>query len=254
VEVETFKKNGASPAACGGVVAGNTSCLFFHIGSIALGAPVIALFRPFRMVSQCVSGFLSRTSPDPTKGPGYDANPGTANLKGCAALCVACMDQAFGRWSKLAYVEMVLSGGGDGFFDCCQKSYEFLAKAGGSLAYLHGAMLMYEAIGCLFVTMVCGWTTMILQTKLDAFNTPTGSFYIENKEASTVASMVIAFCITFAWMSLWNQTADVLLYCVAWNRSQTAMGKEMKLDNTLMGPAEGKKGSCPQSLRYLIPD
>jgi hypothetical protein len=257
-EQEVFKKDKGQIADFSWVVGGNLAALGKHIGSIAVGAPIIAFLRPFRLFSQCLSGFLNRNSPDPMKGPGFDPHPGTANLKGCFALFSACLDQVVGAYSKNAFVEMVLSGGRSGegsalgeFGDACDSSFRFLVTCGGSVAYLHGAMLMYEAIGCLSITCFCGWTVLVVQDKVDWFNDKASGWYIEDKNASAFAACVVAFVVSYSWMSLWNQAADVLLYCVAWNRRQVNFGHEFEMSHGDMIEEPGK--CCPNALRYLIP-
>jgi hypothetical protein len=236
------------------ILGANFSALFHHIGSLALGAPIIAFMRPFRLFSQCISGFLNRNSPDPLKGPGYDTNPGNANLKGCFALFSACLDQMVGMYSKNAFCQIALSGGRDGvgesepfghFRAACQESFQFLVTCGGSVAYLHGAMLMYEAIGCTTITIFVGWVVLILQDKVDWFQEN-----IEDKNACVVAACAVSFVICYTWMALWNQTADVLLYCVAWNRRQIHLAHKFEIHDHIIAPAK----CCPQNLRYLIPD
>jgi len=210
-----------------------------------------------------MSGFLNRNTPDPSKGPG-DAHPGTANLKGCFALFSACLDQVVGKYSKNAFVELVLGGGKSGhnapsadklgghFNAACEESFKFLVTCGGSVAYLHGAMLMYEALGCISITCFCGWTVLVVQDKVDWFNNQGESWYVEDKNASVAAACVVAFVVSYSWMSLWNQTADVLLYCVAWNRRQLHLGQEFEVDKQTR--INEPKKCCPQSLRYLIPE
>mmetsp|Transcript_60559 Transcript_60559/g.94186 ORF Transcript_60559/g.94186 Transcript_60559/m.94186 type:complete len:849 (-) Transcript_60559:238-2784(-) len=239
----------------------NFDALTKHIGSLALGAPIIAILRPLRLFSQCVSGFLNRVTPDPLKGPGADLHPGNANLKGCFALFSACLDQIVGKYSKNAFTEMVLAGGRSGhggshMFDdfgaACDASFKFLVTCGGSVAYLHGAMLLYEAFGCISITCFCGWVVLVVQDKVDWFNEQESSWYIEDKNASVIAACIVAFVVTYCWMSLWNQTADVLLYCVAWNRRQAHLAHEFDIHghDAIVPP----KNVCPNALRQLIPE
>lgn len=223
--------------------------LLFHTGTLALGAPIIFIFRPFRLFAQCTAGFLSKTA-DPEQGPSYSDDAHNASLKGCMTLMSACLEQVFGKYSKNAFTELVLNGR-DGFFECSEAAFKFLVQAGGSIAHLHGAMLLYEMFGTLCITLFCGWTVWIIQEKVDVFSEQTSDFYIEDKNASLIATMLVAFIIGTSWMSMWNQTADVLLYCVAWNRRQVHLGEEHSLDHAeMLGEV---KEYCPQALRYLLP-
>merc|ERR1719331_1610693 len=109
---------------------------------------------------------------------------------------------------------------------------------------------MYEFISSLCITAICGWTSWILMEKLDFFNDPDGQWYIEDKIWAEVGCCVMAFAVSVSFMSLRNQTTDVLLYCIAWNRAVTFKGHEMQNHQALEGPDKW----CPQTLRYLIPD
>merc|ERR1711904_391465 len=95
---------------------GSVSVLVYHTGTLALGAPVIAIFRPFRMISQGVTSFLHRTSEE-GKGPHHSEDPHSQNIKGCLSLLSACLEQVFGKYSKNAFTELVLCGGGEGGAD-----------------------------------------------------------------------------------------------------------------------------------------
>merc|ERR1740138_201829 len=110
---------------------------------------------------------------------------------------------------------------------------------------------MYEFFASLNITLFVAWMVLILQDKMDLFNDKTSGFYIEDKTVTTLACSVVAFGVAWAWMSLWNQTADVLLYCLSWNRNQLKWGHELKLSHheEILPISE----YCPQSLRYLIP-
>jgi len=230
----------------GALIMGALSCLFFHVGTIATGAPVIFIFRPFRMVSQMVSGFLTKTAAS----GGKPSDPNMANVTGCLSLFSACLEQAFGKYSKTAFTELVLNGQDD-FFTLSETAFQFMVRSGGSVAHLHGAMVMYEFIGSLCITLFCGWMTLILQDELDMFNDKTSSYYIEDKDASVVAALIVSFAVAWAWMSLWNQTSDVLLYCTAWNRRQLHEGEHRGLDEKEL--IEPVSKYCPQTIRQLLP-
>jgi hypothetical protein len=255
-EMELFNIVKEHPPSFGNMLMGVFSGLTHHIGSIALGSIVIFFFRPFRLVAEFVSAFLARIG-DNDKGRAYSGDANIAAIKSCASLLSACLEQVFGKYSKTTWTQLVLGGGGetgkDGFFECSDIAFQRLVKSGGSVAHLHGAMLIYEIFGGLSITTFCGWTVWILQRYLDMFNEPDSSYYIEDKSASLLAALLVAFFMSFAWMSAWGQTADVLLYCVSWNRLQSHEGEEHGLE-----PGEGAIGEvkeyCPQGLRYLLPE
>jgi len=255
-ELELYTIVKPDPPSLGNCIKGAFTGITYHVGSIALGVPIIFALRPFRMVSQWVAAFLARIN---TYGDGSSRapeDPHMASIKGCLSLLSACLEQVFGKYSKNAFVELVLGGGGesgnDGFLEASDIAFQRLVRSGGTIAHLHGSMLMYDIFGSLFITLLAGWTTLILQDKLDMFNEPASSYYIEDKNASAAAAMIVAFAMSFAWMSLWSQTADVLLYCVAWNRRQNFEGEEHGLEEESI--LEPVTKFAPQSLRYLLPE
>jgi len=242
----TYKK-GAVPFLA--VSNGCCTLLFNHLGSLAIGAPVIFIFRPFRMISQMVSSFLARLA-EMGKGSGHTDDAHTSSMKSCFNLLSACLDQIFGKYSKNAFTELVLTGQGS-FFECAESSHQFMHASGGSIAYLHGALFMYELFGGLSITLFSSWVIMILQAKLPMFNDPAGSHYIEDKNVSSLAATVVSFAVAFAWMSMWSQISDTLLYCTAWNRRQEHLGHENNLSHEQV--IQSPTVFCPQGIRSLLP-
>jgi len=239
--------------ACGSMTGGLFTGMFFHVGTIALGCPIIFVLRPFRMLSKCLSHFLHKTKEPEKHWNEHESHhrPPTADARNCLSLVASALEQIFGCFGKDAFTECVLAGQ-DGFIACSFTSFKFLIKSGGSVAHLHGSLIMYEIFGTLFITIWCGWMTLIIQDKVDWFNDPTSKHYIEDKDASAIAGTIIAFSIAFAFMSTWAQIADVMLYCVSWNRKQLAEGEMHKFErNEIIKPVNTY---CPQQLRYLLPE
>jgi len=241
------------------LISANTTAIFKHLGSLAMGAPLIALFRIPSWFVKCTNAFLTRTSSEDQMNPFQSNHPGTQNFKGMATLLSACLDQAFGKFSKTAYNELILSGGHaghdagilNGFLQASSVSFSALIESGGTIACLHGAMILYEFMGCLAITMFTGWAAVVVQDKVDWFNDPTDPSYIENKNASATACALAAFVISFSWMAMWNQTADTLLYCLGWNRRTLHAGEKFGLSHSELIHPPGTY--CPQHLRYLVP-
>lgn len=250
-ELEEFrfeKKNVACGSMTGGIITG----MFYHVGTIAVGCPIIFLLRPFRMLAQCINHFLKRTKEPEKHWNDHQSHhrPPTDGARHTLSLVSQGCLQIFGCFSKDAFTECVLAGQND-FLSCSLNSFKFLVKSGGSVANLHGSLMFYEMFATLFITIFCGWMTLILQDKVDLFNEPSSKHYIEDKDSSAIAATIIAFSIAFSFMSTWTQIADVLLYCVAWNRKQLHEGELHKYEHDqIIKPVNDY---CPQQLRYLLP-
>jgi len=224
--------------------------ILFHIGTLTIACPIIFVLRPFRLFAKCVSHLLKKTKEPEKHWSEHQAHhrPPNDPIRHGLSLFTQCLEQIFGCFSKDALTEVVLAGD-QGFMPCALNSFKFLTKAGGSISHLHGTMMMYEIFGCLFITLFCTWTSLIIQDKVDWFNDPANSHYIEDKNASAIACGIIGFAISFAYMSTWSQIADTLLYCVAWNRKQEHEGHS----NHEQKPILSVDRYCPQQLRYLLP-
>jgi len=248
MQTSTFIK---PPVACGSTLTGLLSVLFYHVGALALGAPFIFFFRPFRLIGEFMHHFVHHTHEhekhwnDHKPGHGHEES----GIRSCISLMSHLIEDVFGPFSKNAYTELVLNGT-TGFFKDAYASMHTIHHAGGTITQLHGKMMTFEMFGVFFITIFCAWAVLIVQDKVDAFNEP-GPYYIEDKNASAIAATLIAFAVAYAWMSTWNQIADVLLYCVAWNRHQLHEGHVHKFEHSeLIGNV---KLYCPQHLRYLMP-
>jgi hypothetical protein len=259
-EAVTYKKKNFELSLFTWLLAAETTAIFKHIGSLALAAPIIALFRGPCLIVSIISSFTGKTSGTDPNNPMQTNHPGNQNFRGMLSLLSECLNQVFGKYTYSAIRELVLSGGHNGhnpqglfngFFEAATASWDMITKSGGSISLLHGAMTLYEFTCCLFITSFVGWAALIVQDKVDWFNDPADPNYIENKNASAFACIFIAFSISFSWMSTWNQTSDALLYCVAWNRKQWALGHEFDLshDEVIKKPST----YCPQQLRYVVP-
>jgi len=249
MEENQFKKG---PVPCMAMTNGAITGIVCHIGTLAIACPIIFVLRPFRLFAKCVSHMLKKTKEPEKHWSEHQSHHRPANdpVRHGLSLFTQCLEQVFGCFSKDAFTECVLSGN-QGFMSCAFTSFQFLTKAGGSVAHLHGAMMMYEIFGCLCITLFCGWMSLIIQDKVDWFNDPSNGHYIEDKDASAIASSIIAFAIAFAYMSTWNQIADTLLYCVSWNRKQVAEAEDHKYEGDMaILPVDEY---CPQQLRYLLP-
>lgn len=249
VQTTTFVKG---PVACGSTTTGLLSVLFYHVGSLAVGAPFIFFFRPFRLIGEYLHHFIHHTEEHAKHWSEHKSghHQEESKIRNLLSAMTHIIELTFGPFSKDAYTELVLNGT-TGFFGDAFAAMHTIHHAGGSIATLHGGMMTFEMFGTFFITIFCSWTILIVQDHVDAFNEPTSAYYIEDKNASALAASLISFAVAYAWMATWNQCADVLLYCVAWNRHQLHEGEVHKFDHSQLIGEVGE--FCPQNLRYLIP-
>jgi len=239
------------PVACA-VLKGICVGFWNHMGSMALGCLLIAMCRPFRIFSECLTGFVRQQEgitdeDDDDEGGDDDGPPDVPAACGfdtwvtlCSYLGI-CMETIFGGYSKNTFTEVVLSA--HGFTEAAESASEFLASSGGSVSYLNGACFVYEVFGGLCITLISVLAFVVAATNMDMFANPSSDWYIPNLFWGTFFATAIAAVTAFEFMQIFNHTADTLLYCFAWNRELSKQDEECY---------PGKY--CPGGLRDMMQD
>lgn len=219
-------------AEFGGVERGFFEGVTHHLGSLALGSLVSAVTSPFRMVSQLIKAFAST---DGEKGVPdvVDQSPAGLALAG-ASVFASLLDSLFGGFSKGAYVDLVLSS--SNYWKCSKDAVDFILEVGGVVAFLHGSTGLFELVGVVVITLICGGA-VFLTIDLDYFKDPHSAGYISDPWEITMISSLVAGIVSFSFMSLFNVVADTLLYTFAWSRHHNL--KDIHL-------------FCPRALRQMV--
>lgn len=216
VQLVKYEKKSSGCSVCQGL----TVSLVKHLGSVAFSAILIGLTRPFRLFVQCVQGFLARTDDPGVKGIGFDQPERSQQVRGFCALCSQLMDFFFGKWSKMGLTQMVLNGGDgySGYVKCCNDAFELMVNSGGTLSYLQGSLIVYEFFGIFCITLFSTLVCLFITGAIPWFADQSSEWYIEDRMSTCGFCAIIAGVVSFSCMSLFNQTADVLLFDVTWNR------------------------------------
>jgi len=147
------------------------------------------------------------------------------------------IDNLFGGFSKNAYAEIVLSS--SDFWTAANDSLDFVAEAGGVVAFLHGGTALYEMIGVVMISTICGCTAFLTLTKASMYRDMDSPHYVDEPWMMTMLATILSCMIAFGFMSLFNVTADTLLYTFAWSRRHHC---------------DDIADYCPYSLRDLVAD
>lgn len=209
-EAKVYDNKGMPITACTqGVVTG----LCFHTGSLALGCWLVVLTAPIRLLGMCIKTFVGRSDR-----PKYSEELDVAALiKMGFSIVASFIDAMVGFYSKNAYCEIVLSA--NPWSEATMESYEFILKAGGVVAFLHGSLGIYEVISVLMLTAIGSGLTVLALTQWSLFADPANvATYVQDPWMMTLLSALICGIIAYGYMSLFNVTADTLLYTFAWGR------------------------------------
>lgn len=192
-----------------------------HFGSLLRGAWPILLSRPLRMAAQLIKFMMTKAERDLTGPlPKYIVEEEETTL---ASLCFSFgglytgfTAHYFGGYCKDAFVDIVLQA--TDWKKASSDVHDFVLKAGGAVAFLHGTVSIYEMMAVFFITVISSSTGYIIMTCASVFNDPSGALYIDDPLWMTVLALVLSGMVAFKFMSLFNNTSDTLLYTFAWAR------------------------------------
>lgn len=199
------------------------SAFCFHLGSLAMGAPLVAFTRIPRAIFHTMSTVFLRDNARKMKHHGIDEdNHSVHGLMHCCSIFASCMDTLFSFWSKDSYMTVILEG--KDFTAASEAAQKTLSKetGGGSIVYLHGACAMYELIGVTSITTVCTMVCFWLVTDCIPLgfkhSDPSSDWYIEDPSFMVFIGGVVSVVISYAFMASFNHVADCILFLFAWNR------------------------------------
>eukprot|EP00442_Polarella_glacialis_P017568 CAMPEP_0115126214 /NCGR_PEP_ID=MMETSP0227-20121206/49573_1 /TAXON_ID=89957 /ORGANISM="Polarella glacialis, Strain CCMP 1383" /LENGTH=809 /DNA_ID=CAMNT_0002529871 /DNA_START=72 /DNA_END=2501 /DNA_ORIENTATION=- len=217
---------------------------FHHLGSLCLAAPQVFITRPFRASSNIIKFLMTPSADKFTRANEEDLQtlPGLFNAAG--GLITGFISHWMGGISRDAYVDIVLQG--SDWATASSDVAEFIGKIGGVVAFLHGSTSIYEMIAVFFIVTLTSGIGLICMTQITAFSDTASPMYVQNPFASSCFSIVISLMISFMYMSLFNNTADTLLYTFAWARKRAAQEEDFP---ELYNP---KTGCCPEALLALL--
>jgi len=221
--------------ACGSILQGVCVGIYYHFGSIAMGSLIVTFTRPMRWISHMIKALLGNADErgsidEDDRSPGGIISAGFGLLSGL-------IDNLFGGFSKNAYAEIVLSS--SDFWTASNDSLDFVAEAGGVVAFLHGGTALYEMIGVVMISTICGCVSFLTLTKTSMYRDMDSPHYVDEPWMMTVLATAVSCMIAFGFMSLFNVTADTLLYAFAWSRRHHS---------------EDITKYCPYTLRDLVAD
>lgn len=188
------------------VVRATWNALYYHLGTLAFGAAVIALCRFVRLIL----GYFARAS----EGQG---NPVAAAVAKCLVCCVSCFKRFMEFISKNAYIDVCITS--SSFCVAAKHTWDFVLKEGGKVALLNGACFIFEILGAFAISCSGAYCTWLLVTEVPWFYENTSDHYVAHPEVCAGAGFIISLTIAAAFMNIFDHTADTLLYTFAWNRN-----------------------------------
>jgi hypothetical protein len=206
------------------VVRATFNAIYYHLGTLAFGACLIAICRFLRLLFST----LARAS----EGEG---NPLAALIAKILVCCVDCFKRFLEFITKNAYIDVCITS--SSFCVAAKHTFDFILREGGKVALLNGACFVFEVLGAFAISMTGGYTTWMLVTNVPAFADNTSDHYVAHPEVCAGAGFLISLTVAAAFMNVFDHTADTLLYTFAWNRNHDHNSAELY---------------CPHSLAVLL--
>lgn len=184
------------------------------------------IYRPVRILNWMTAAFDTESA---------DKGTWLQTIVGCLPCCW-CIP-AINKWTKDVLQEGVLGHGQvqdvpckDGFDDVVIRANDFdqgCAKAHELLEHNHKIVqFLYRdhsqtTINLIGVGSISSFTTILvylLVVNLDLYKESTSPMYVADPYLVAFLTWLLSAYIAFGFMTLWDHTADTLLYCYAWAR------------------------------------
>lgn len=195
------KSDYTKPAVHGDVFfQGFYRALRYHMGSLALSAFIVALFR-------IVNGVLAVIAKE-AKATG---NPVAASLAHCCMCCVWCFEQVVRFINKNAIIEIVLKS--KDFFTSAGSAIQVLLHANAEVAGLNGVTFLFQIMGISSITGICAGLSWLMVTNINIYADPVSTYYVESPLIVVVLSGVIGLVVASSYMFIFDMVSDTLLFC-----------------------------------------
>jgi hypothetical protein len=235
------------PMPAGVACQGNKEAMTTHLGSIALGAIIVSMTRPFRLIATGIRALTGGKSENRKMEEHVTA---AAAIKGLMLLICSFLEASFGGMGKNAYVGIIL-GGDVGFMEAGHDAQKFLEDAGGSVAFLHGCCGLYELFGVALITAIGTISSFLFLNNVPVFTDPTSVWFVKDTTNMTFLAALISMVIAYAYMSLFNIAIDTMLFTFSWCRKLKVM--VITAGHVSHNPADSvNKKFCPKALKDML--
>jgi hypothetical protein len=179
----------------------NAICL--HLGTLALGALLVATTQLLRLVL----GFVKRQA--------QASGSQTAGcLASCCMYCLSCFKNCLEFINKNAYVDVAIRS--SNFVPAALHVFKFVTQEVPAIALLNGACWIAQLGGVLSVSLASGCGVYLLVTLVDPWvNTVSAPVLL------AVLSGMYGVCVSTVFMWVFDQCSDTLLYVFADNRKRS---------------------------------
>lgn len=195
-------KSGEKRAPLFAVFRGIFNALFFHFGSMAFGAFVLALLKGIRIILL----LMSRAAKN-------DNNKILACLLDACQCCMACLEGGVAFVSRNAYIEVAINS--KPYCQAAREAYGFMLAEADEVVILSGATFLIQVFGCLGICAAGGFMTYQVVTTQEKYTSDLSPHYVGEPEFVAGVAAAMCFSISIVFMDILDQCAETLLFVYA---------------------------------------
>jgi len=180
--------------------------IVFHLGTLALGALLVAICRPPRLMLALIN-----------KQAASGDNIVCEVLRQCTSSCDTFFHRYLEPLSKNAYIDVCISS--TSFCAAAKNSSVFIRTEGGSVLAMTGACFIYCITGVLGISAAVAEFAYILVATNSWFTDDDSLQYVADPLFITAICAILGASIAISFMVVFDHSADTLLYTYVWNKS-----------------------------------
>jgi hypothetical protein len=222
--------------------------IFYHLGSLALGAAVLMVLAIFAPFNHFLEWLVFKTE-------GWENPCIQAVVYGCTC-CTKCVQEVVASVNKGALVELVLRGDTD-FFESANVSVRMMKRASTSESFhrkgivaLHGVTFSFQIVGLMTTAIAGGYATYWITGAVNIFSDPRSEYFLENRIGVVLLAAFFSGAVSTVFVYTLDLVADTLLFC--WlvedeegklhNRFAPKLLRDLVFDDIVMKDTHGKAG------------
>jgi solute carrier family 44 protein 1 (choline transporter-like protein)/choline transporter-like protein 2/4/5 len=168
---------------------------FWHIGSIAFAAFVVAVVEMIRII---IAYFEARMR-SVTQG-----NNAANWLVGCVDCCLACFERFIRFISRHAFVQIAMRS--EGFCKAAQESFFLMLRYAAQFGLVHGIGSLFASIGNIFITALATFFGYYI-----VMHDYSGQVY--SWIVPCVVFLFVSYIIAHVFMNVYGVSADAIVHC-----------------------------------------
>jgi hypothetical protein len=204
-----------------------------HMGTLAVGSFLIAVLRFARFICFIIE-----------KQAKSEGNKVVECLMKILECIITCFEK-FLKWcNKNAYIDVAITS--KWFCSAAFDVMEFIAKNGPTIALLNGACTLFTYAGLMLISVSTSLISYYLIVSNERWTDETSEHHVSSPGAVCGLVFIGSLFIAYAFMQIFDHTADTLLYTFCYNKSKAHNTVANYCPHSLLKLTEYKKLEPPK--------